>query len=97
MKTEKERSKILETFQKRFPKAWFKDGREFNGDESAVLWSGEGSEVNGKSAFNPYWFESDAEEKVWQGGVILALVKLAEEFGLFWECHDNGTYFAREI
>lgn len=94
--TDKKRQVILKAFQAKFPKAWFKDGKEFDGG-SAVLWSGEGSEINGRAAFNYNWWEFDPEEKIYVSGVLRPLAELAEKFGLYWESNDPGTYLAREI
>ena len=104
------KEKILAEAKAKFPKAWFKDGAEFNGG-SAVLWSGEGSEVNnGCPAFDStgcqeYLMIDVCEEfgveykpsNTYEFGVHKDLVEFADEHGLFWEAYDGGTYFAYEV
>jgi hypothetical protein len=88
--------KIIDEFKKAFPKAWVKDGREFDGG-NAILWSGEGAtlieEDDGEGfeveAFNPYH-----EDTMYEFGVHKQLVEWADKHGLHWEAYDAGTYLA---
>lgn len=89
--------KILSEFKKCFPTTWVKGGVEFNGDETCVLWAGEISQIDGIPAFNYYSFESDPKEKIYVMGVHKKLVAFAEAHGIFWECHDPGTWVAYRI
>ena len=88
--------KILEKLQKRFPKCWFKPGEDFNGNENAVAWSGEGSYVGEDSeliqAFEYNSTEFDPQEKVWTMGVHNDLAAFADKHSCHWECQDPGTW-----
>ena len=99
---------ILAKAQEQFPDMWIKPGVEFGGNENAVLWSGEGSEINGIPAFDmngemdymmrdaaaEFGFDASKMKSSYEMGVHKDLVKFADEHGLFWEPYDSGTFLA---
>ncbi len=88
--------KILEDFQKSFPKAWGKPGSEFDGG-TAVVWSGEGSELNdGHECFDSAAYDWDPNERQYVMGIARALINWAAAHKCHWECHDPGTYLLYE-
>ena len=76
--------------------SWVKDGSEWNGG-SEVLWSGEGATIpNGEGeAVNA--FDYYGPESIYEFGVHKTLVAWAEKNGVYWECHDPGTYHAYKV
>ena len=87
------KAQLLKALQVKFPKAWFKDGAQFDGGHVNAVWSGEGSELpNGSPAFD-YYGSGD----LYQFGVSNEISKFVEARGWYWECHDCGTYFAYVI
>lgn len=84
--------KIIADLQAKFPKVWFNEGSDFGG----FGWSGEGSDIDGIQAFDYYGWEHDPKETIWQMGVHVDLVAWADGHGLYWECHDPGTYCLAE-
>jgi len=84
---------LVKMLQSDFPNCWFKDGSEWDNFKGRVAWSGEGSEIDGISAFNHNWWAEDPQEQVWTMGVHNDLYQWAESRSLYWECHDGGTYF----
>jgi len=86
-------SSILEQLIKEFPDCWFKDGREFDNSPNRIVWSGEGSSVNGEMAFSYQSYEFDASEKLYTMGVLNELNKFCTDRGYYWEAYNGGTYF----
>jgi len=83
---------ILEELQKEFPKCWFKEGVEFDGNHDAKAWSGEGSEINGEPAFDSEAWSHDPHEKSYVMGVHIDLYNFCHDRGYWWEAHDSATF-----
>ncbi len=88
---------ILEELQKAFPDCWFKAGKEFDGSSTRLVWSGEGSEINGLPAFDCNAWEHDSHEQTYTMCVHNDLNKFAESCGCYWEAHDGGTFFLYKV
>jgi hypothetical protein len=88
-------TEFIALLEKEFPKAWFKDGVEWDGQEDTSVWTGEGSyiDVDGfeMDIFN-YWSE-DYKEVTYVMGVHKKFREFVEKHGFWVECHDAGTYF----
>jgi len=78
---------ILESFQKTFPDCWAKPGEDWGGDDSCVIWTGEGSDVGDEYAFNMH-------AHVNSFGVHPAIVKWAKQNGVEFHAYDSSTFFA---
>jgi hypothetical protein len=85
---------LIKQVQKDLSLSWVKDGREFDGNSQAVLWSGEGAtiKVNGEevTAFDHY--STDYENYIF--GVRKELYNWTDTHGMHWEAHDTGTFFS---
>lgn len=79
-----EKMAILE---KQFPKAWFKDGSEFNTGYEHTIWTGEGSEV-----YDPE-YEFDVSIFKWDYSVHPLFQKALDELDLWAQYYDAGTVF----
>ncbi len=90
-------NEILTELQQTFPDCWFKPGDQFDPSCGAVVWSGEGSEIDNINAFNFYSYSEDPKEKIWILGVHRSLHEFVTNNGYFWESHDPGTYLLYEI
>jgi len=84
-------SDLVRKFKETFPDCWVKDGVEFNGSDSTLLWTGEGSMVDGIPMFN---YNRDDETYVL--GVHHKVYNWMLDRGLFFQAHDPGTYLAYE-
>jgi hypothetical protein len=81
---------LIEALQKRFPKAWFKDGADFGSGSDTAVWTGEGSELNnGLPMFNYYSERSCYAEGF---GAHEQLCNFVEKHGYYVECYDAGTF-----
>lgn len=78
---------ILEELRDEFPQGWFKDGSEFDGSVRRVVWTGEGSEIDGIPAFDNY------AESGYTFGVLNELNDFVEDRGYYFEAYDGGTFF----
>lgn len=87
--------KLIEELRKEFPKAWFKDGMMFDGNENCLVWTGE------ESMFDEYVPLFDYYSQMFNifpdAGVHFKLKEFLESRGLFCECHDPGTYLIYKI
>lgn len=72
--------------EKKFPKMWFKCGEEFSSNHDNSIWTGEGSEINGESAFDYYGYRDTM-------GVNPKLVAELSKMSLWAEFYDAGTVF----
>jgi hypothetical protein len=82
---------LMESLQKRFPNAWFKDGAEFGGGSDTAVWSGEGSMLNnGLPMFNYYSDRACYRDGF---GAHEQLCNFVEKRGWYVECYDAGTFF----
>lgn len=88
----KKQEKIIADLKSKFPNVWFNKGSDFGG----IGWSGEGSEIDGLSAFDYNSWEHDPQEKTFIMGVQRSLHDWAYSHGMYWECHDPGTYCLKE-
>lgn len=81
---------MMEALVKRFPKAWFKAGKEFSksGDYDSAVWSGEGSYIGKEEMFKYYTTSSK-----YIFGVHKKLCDFVERYGYYIESYDGGTYF----
>ena len=68
----------------KFPHVWIKDARDFNGSDG--LWTGEGSEIDGISAFDHY-----ADNSLYIMGVHKKLSDFLHKLGFYAEWYDAGT------
>ena len=85
--------KVTKALSDLFPDCWFKAGYEWDDFDGRLVWSGEGSEIDGIEAFNHNWWSDDPSEQIWTMGVHNDLYNWATGNNMYWECHDGGTYF----
>ncbi|MFK5951039.1 MAG: hypothetical protein QM500_19980 [Methylococcales bacterium] len=90
-------STILSSLQVLFPDCWFKPGCEFDGSDARIAWSGEGSLIDGISAFDSSSFETDPSELQYTMFVHNKLATYVAEQGYYWESYDSGTFFLYKI
>jgi len=88
-----EKKKILGELKLAFPGCWFKDGGEFDNSQRRLVWSGEGSYIEGMQAFSNDAWETDPDETMYTMMVHNQLNKFVEERGYYWEAYDGGTHF----
>jgi len=84
-------NKYTKAFLKQFPKAWAKDGKEFDGDSSRLVWTGEGSTINGLPMFDYY-----RDDSFYIMGVHTDVYDWCQKNNLFIEAYDAGTYMIYE-
>jgi len=82
---------MITMLKAKFPKAWFKDGAEFNDSSSKAIWTGEESYID-KEGIIPM-FNYYSERDCYQFGAHVALCKAVEAEGYYVECYDPGTFF----
>jgi len=87
-------AELIQAIKRDLKIAWVKDGREWDGGKGALLWSGEGANIDtplyGRVPAFDYW----AEGELYEFGVHKVLRDWSEKNGLYWECYDPGTYLA---
>lgn len=88
---------ILDELKTEFPDCWFKAGKEFDGSENRIVWSGEGSMIGNLPAFDPSAWEFDSLEYVYVMDVHKKLNDFVEVRGYYWESYDAGTFFLYKI
>jgi hypothetical protein len=76
----------LDKLEKQFPNVWFKDGEEFASGYENTIWTGEGSDIDGESAFCHYGYYDTMH-------VHPKLAKALDKLGLYAEFYDAGTVF----
>jgi hypothetical protein len=79
-------SKKMGKLQAMFPEMWFKDGGEFRDNDANSIWTGEGSYIDGNSAFSSYGYSETM-------GVHPKLDKALSKLDLWAEFYDAGTVF----
>ena len=83
-------TELIELLNKRFPKAWFKKGKDFStsGDYDKSVWTGEDSYIGKERMFDYY-----SESKKYIFGAHNSLCDFVEKYGYYVECYDAGTFF----
>ena len=79
----------MEKLAEKFPDVWFKDGEEFANGYENTIWTGEGSDIGGESAFSSYGYRDTM-------GVHPLMQKALDKLGLWAEFYDGGTVFIYE-
>jgi hypothetical protein len=78
--------KTIVKLQKQFPDIWFKDGADFSNSHKGTIWTGEGSYIDGYSAFSYY----DSSNTM---GIHPKFEEALNKLGLWAEFYDPGTVF----
>jgi hypothetical protein len=95
------REELITDFQKTFPGAWVKDGSEFDGNISRVLWTGEGAYLD-KEGYVPIFDPNEEADYIgrefgltpsYEFGVHKKVIEWGEKNGIYFEPYDNGTLF----
>jgi hypothetical protein len=80
---------LMEKLEKKFPKAWFKEGGLFNSAHAGTIWTGEGSYNNkGEELFKYHEFVGKYDM-----GIHKDLREFLDKNGAYAEAYDSGTYF----
>jgi hypothetical protein len=79
----------IKKLQKLFPEVWMKDGAEFSNSHKNTIWTGEGSYIDGYSAFSYYDYSNTM-------GIHPKLEKALNKLDLWAEFYDPGTVFLYE-
>ena len=74
---------------KQFPDVWFKDGGDFSTNHNNTIWTGEGSDIDGQSAFCSYGYHNTM-------GVHPMMQEALDKYDLWAEFYDGGTVFIYE-
>ena len=89
------KEKLMEKLKEKFPLMWMKDGIEFSGDYENSIWTGEGSMIVPKGWHSELemfdYYESVPNMYVF--GVHKELSEFLDQYELFAEAKDPGTYF----
>ena len=89
--------KLLDLLEKRFPDCWFKDASLFKSNYQGV-WTGEGSYIEevidtSDNTMKIPAFDMYGHHTIYEMGVHKQLVAFLDQFGLYAEAYDSGTFF----
>ena len=82
------KGKLMKELSRKFPGMWIKDGVEFCSNYSNSIWTGEGSMIDNIPVFDQYGYEP-----MYVLGVHKELVEFLDQYDLYTEAYDGGTYF----
>ena len=88
------KDKLMKVLSEKFPKMWMKDGAEFDADYKNSIWTGEGSMYHDEDLnIDIPIFDHYGSNYHYTLGVLDVLVEVLNEYGLYAEAYDGGTYF----
>ena len=84
-------AQLITLLEKKFPKAWFKEGEDFSSSYDTAVWTGEGSYIDKAETTQMFSYYNLSDD--YQFGAHVKLCEFVEKHGYFVECYDGGTYF----